>query len=230
MTHTNTTPHDASVYDKAIRQTIPFYEEIQTQTIDVVRSIRPDPGCWLDTGCGTGYLAEMALPLFPKTKFILVDPAEDMLAQAHQRLGNYPAGRLHFLAAAPSQGLGAYQEQVRPQVITAVMCHHYLQPDERWAAVEACYRLLEPGGLFVTFENIDPGTDLGRQVGLARWKQFQLEQGRPPDEVEEHVRRFKTKYFPITINQHLDLLRRAGFGEVELCWHSVMQAGFYAIK
>lgn len=42
--------------------------------------------------------------------------------------------------------------------------------------------------------------------------------------------RFKHKYFPITIGEHLNLLKRVGFRVAELFWLSYMQAGFYAIK
>jgi tRNA (cmo5U34)-methyltransferase len=38
------------------------------------------------------------------------------------------------------------------------------------------------------------------------------------------------EYFPITVEEHLDLLRNCGFGAVEMFWYSYMQAGFYCIK
>ena len=70
----NNTPYASSVYDQNVRQTIPFYETIHLETIDLVKTVKPDVSCWLDTGCGTGYLVEMALPLFPGTRFVLADP------------------------------------------------------------------------------------------------------------------------------------------------------------
>jgi len=45
---------------------------------------------WLDTGCGTGNLVELALKAFPDTRFILADPTEKMLHAAVARLkGSY---------------------------------------------------------------------------------------------------------------------------------------------
>ena len=36
--------------------------------------------------------------------------------------------------------------------------------------------------------------------------------------------------FPITIEQHLEMLKNAGFKSVNILWVSYMQAGFWAIK
>ncbi|MGD0231966.1 MAG: hypothetical protein ABSC19_16690 [Syntrophorhabdales bacterium] len=48
--------------------------------------------------------------------------------------------------------------------------------------------------------------------------------------MDEHRSRFGKSYFPITIAEHLELLRATGFSTVEIFWLSHMQAGFYAIK
>ena len=226
----NATPYQAAEYDRNVRQTIPFYETIHQETIDLVSTVRPDVRCWLDTGCGTGYLVELALPLFPTTQFVLVDPSEAMLRQARERLKAAPGDRVRFLDPVASEGLSAHCGGLTVQVVTAILCHHYLQPDKRPAAVAACYRVLEDDGLFITVENIEPVTERGTRIGLERWKRRQVGQGWPPEAVEAHQRRFKTRYFPIPILEHLDVLKAAGFRVVEAFWLAQMQAGFYAIK
>jgi tRNA (cmo5U34)-methyltransferase len=89
---------------------------------------------------------------------------------------------------------------------------------------------LENGGLFITFENIKPSTDAGRRIGLERWGRWQQNAGRSAPAVAEHLKRFNTEYFPITVDEHLSLLRSRGFQSFELFWFSQMQAGFYAVK
>ena len=226
----NATPHQAAAYDKGVRQTIPFYEEIHRQTIDVVKTVRPDVECWLDTGCGTGYLVELALPVFPKTRFVLVDPSEAMLKQAMKRLKDVPKNRIRFLQPIPSEGLLSCAGEIAPQVITSILCHHYSQPEQRRQAIQCCHQMLGGGGILVTFENVAPSTSGGTEIGLSRWKRYQLERGRELSAVEEHLGRFNTRFFPLRVEEHLDLLKEAGFRVVELFWFSQMQAGFYAIK
>jgi trans-aconitate methyltransferase len=85
----NSTPFTAGEYDKSIRSVVPFYDTIQAETIDVVKTIKTDVKRWQDTGCGTGYLVEKAAPLFPNATFILADPSGDILNAAAQRLQLY---------------------------------------------------------------------------------------------------------------------------------------------
>ncbi len=230
MSVDNATAHPAAVFDEGVRQTVPFYEAIERQTLDLVKAVKPDPSCWLDTGCGTGYLVELAGPLFPQTRFVLADPSAAMLEQARQRLARWPDLRVEILPPMPSEKLGDWQPQTRPQVITALLCHHYLQPPERRRAVQACFDLLDSGGLFVVFEIIELSTPEGSATGLKRWGNFQLEAGRSTSAVEAHLGRFKVDILPLPVEAHLALLKSVGFRTVEHFWLSYMQAGFYAIK
>jgi tRNA (cmo5U34)-methyltransferase len=226
----NTTPHKSSDYDRKVRQTIPFYETMYLEVVDLVKEVKPDVTCWLDTGCGTGYLVEVALPFFPQTLFLLADPSEAMLQHAAKRFQGVGNTQLQFLQPVESKRLASQIGGVVPQVVTAIQCHHYLEPLERHKAVQSCYDILEDGGLFITFENITPCTERGVQIGLGRWKRFQMGQGRSLPTVENHLKRFGVNYFPIPASEHVELLQAVGFQIVELFWLSQMQAGFYAIK
>ncbi|MDP4182711.1 MAG: class I SAM-dependent methyltransferase, partial [Bacillota bacterium] len=72
--------------------------------------------------------------------------------------------------------------------------------------------------------------DEGVRIGKNRWKKFQMESGKTEEEAQKHVDRFGIEFFPITIIEYIELLRKTGFSSVELFWYSYMQAGFYAIK
>lgn len=226
----NATPHKAAEYDKSVRQTIPFYEIIQSEVVDLVRTVRPDVNCWLDTGCGTGYLVEIAMSYFPRTGFVLTDPSKPILKQAMTRLRGQPEDRVRFLPPTPSQSLSVYLKRLRPQVITAVLSHHYLHKPQRHEATQICHQLLDEGGVFVTVENINPDAEEAISLGLERWKHFQIEHGRSKSIAEEHAKRFNSAYFPVSVEEHTSLLREVGFKVVNLFWMSHMQAGFYAIK
>jgi len=226
----NITPHTASDYDATVRRTIPSYETIHRETIDLVRAAKPNVTRWLDTGCGTGHLIEMALPFFPQTRFVLADPSDAMLRQSRERLLGKGETGVSFLPPIGSEGLKACVDGERYQVVTAIQCHHYLSTERRELAVRACYDILEEGGLFICFENVTYTTEIGTQIAIERWARWQKNAGRSSLEVQEHIKRFNTKYFPITVRQHLTLLDTVGFRTVELFWFSQMQAGFFAIK
>lgn len=221
------TPHMPDEYDQMIRGVIPYYGEIHAEIINLVRSLENEPKVWLDTGCGTGSLIAKAMQVFAGTKFVLADPSALMLDRAKAKF--VEEGRTVILPAAKTQELRAIFHG-KADVITAVQCHHYQANDERRQAVRTCYDLLEGGGLFVNTENIRPLTQEGVRLGKEYWGLYQRDFGRNDEDIANHLSRFDKEYFPITIEQHLELLRGTGFRTVEMFWYSYLQAGFYAIK
>ncbi|WP_340819952.1 class I SAM-dependent methyltransferase [Methanolobus sp. WCC4] len=225
----NKTPHLPEDYDSKIAAVLPYYRTFHDETIYLVRSLPEVPEIWMDTGCGTGTFVSKAIEQFPDTGFLMVDPSEGMLKQAREKLSSCPCDRIEILEASATQDL-TLEPGEQPDVITAIQCHHYLDMENRKKAVGKCYELLKDGGIFITFENISPFTEEGIDVGKGYWRDFQSRHGRTEEEIGSHLDRFGTEYFPITVEEHLELLRETGFRTVELFWYSYMQAGFYCIK
>jgi tRNA (cmo5U34)-methyltransferase len=218
----------AAVYDQQVGDTIPYYDAFHQETINLIKAAQIEPKNWLDTGCGTGTLVQKALPIFPNTTFILADPSREMLNNAKKKLANIANGRVQSLEPASTQDLP--KSVASPEVITAIQSHHYISREERIRATAVCFELLSPRGVYVTFENIRPLTAEGITIGKENWKNFQLGRGRDMQTVQKHMERFDVEYHPITVQDHLSLLRNVGFSTVEMLWYSCMQAGFYGIK
>ena len=226
----NLTAHKAADYDQRIRQTIPFYDTIHAEVLRLVKLIQPEVQFWVDTGCGTGRLVEQALKSFPASHFILADPSEAMLGQARARFTKEASDRLKLLPPIGSADLAMHLNKGAAEVLTAIQCHHYLPRAERLRALRACYQVLRPGGLFVTFENIAPRTPEGVRLGLAGWRSFLLAHGWTEPDAGRQVARYGREFLPISVEEHLTALTQTGFSAVEIFWYSQMQAGFYAIR
>jgi tRNA (cmo5U34)-methyltransferase len=225
----NSTPYLPEDYDAKTSNVMSYYLSFHQKIINLVKSLSSSPKIWMDTGCGTGSLVSKAIAEFPHTKFRLLDPSEGMLDQARKKMFSYPRGRLEFLKASPTQEFSQNLKE-NPDVITAIQCHHYLSRENRAKATRVCYDLLKEGGIYIIFENIRPSTKDGTAIGKQYWVNFQLSHGIDEKEIQKHLERFDTEYFPLTVEENLELLRATGFKTVELFWYSYMQAGFYCIK
>mgnify|MGYP000846048666 CR=1 FL=1 len=225
----NSTPHLPEDYDTQVSRVIPYYTSIHQEALYLVKALPFTPDLWLDTGCGTGSFVKKAIQEFPNTRFLLLDPSEGMLQQAREKLSGCSTARLEFMQPSPTQDL-KWERSDKPDVITAIQCHHYLCVEERVKATKVCYGLLKEEGAYITFENIRPLTEAGIIVGKQYWGNFQLSMGKTQEEVDKHLARFDVEYFPITVEDHLRSLKEAGFRTVEILWYSYMQAGFYCIK
>ncbi len=219
----NRSAYNSDIYDDHIVNVLPYYREYHRQVIDLVRSMDRPCTNWLDTGCGTGTLAALILEAFPDVNLTLCDPSEKMLAIAAKKLDGK---KIRFLNL-PSDKLDIDSGY---DVITAVQCHHYYDEKGREQAVKNCYRALRKSGIFITFENIRMSTDTSDALALKRWVRFLEDHANPPEDVKMQLDRRGTEVFPITVEAHLELLKKCGFGSVNLLWASYLQAGFWAIK
>ena len=118
----------------------------------------------------------------------------------------------------------------RFEVITAIQSHHYMSRDERKKATECVYRALKSNGIYICFENIVPEDNEVKEFELHRWGRYQQRQGKTEDEANAHIARCGKYYFPITMSEHIQLLKEKGFCKVNVFWLSHMQMGIYGSK
>lgn len=225
----NLSPYSAHEYDEGLRKTVPYFQSIYAETVDLVKHVQPEVRNWLDTGCGTGTLVKEAFRAFRGVRYLIADPSQQMIMQARLNLGGIPQNQLLVVGATGTEELDLTGFPC-PQVITATLSHHYFDKGTRVQATQNCYDMLDDKGVYITFENILPRTGQGREVALSRWLSYQVAQGKNEAEAQEHLQRYGSAFFPITIDEHLEILQNAGFRAVELFWLSHLQAGFYAIK
>ena len=218
----NRSAYDSDVYDKNIVSTLPYYREFHEQVTDLVRAYGIRSPRWLDTGCGTGTLAGKVISAFPDVSLTLCDPSENMLAIAKKKLEGHD---IRFLCT-PSDTLPFENEF---DVVTAIQCHHYYGRDGREKAVRRCFDALRDGGIFITFENIRMSSEKSDAAALKRWEMF-LEKNLGAEEAKRHTERRGKEVFPITMEEHLSLLRGCGFRSADILWTSYLQAGFWAVK
>ena len=218
----NTTSHTAVEYDSGVVKTIPYYTEFHPQALDLIRQ-KGDVKHLLDVGCGTGLFEAMLLDAFPEVQITAVDSSEQMLEQARLRICSE---QIQYLCRRAEE----MDYKAAFDVVTAIQVHHYLHEDQRELATRNAYWALKPGGLYISFENVIPEAAELRAPELERWKRFQISRGKTPEQAEAHARRCGVNYFPISVEQHIALLRKTGFRLVYVFWKSYMQMGILGIK
>ena len=217
----NTTAFQSREYDRKIKQTLPYYEEFYNQIIDVVKCYFDNKISWLDVGCGTGKMAELGLEV--STRIVLLDNSGVMIASGRNQINSDKA-------AFVLKSVNDMDYENEFDVITSVQVFHYLSGDERRTAIQKCYNALKSNGIFITFENFAPDTEMMKQIYLDRWKRYQINKGKSLEEAGRHIERYGKDYFPITIDEHKRLLNSCGFRSAELLWCSYMQVGILGVK
>ncbi len=219
----NSMPFEVAKYDKQIKRTLPFYEEMMQQIVDIVALLDLQSFKWLDVGCGTGKMARTVLGIFDTEKMVCIDVEEEMLERAERFCDNE---KIEFLKCDIREL--PYQEMF--DIVTAVQVNHYFKKDERVAVIKKCYNALGENGIYICFENFAPDSEESTRLYLEHWKQFQIANGKTEEEADLHIGRYGRDYFPVTISESIRLLKDCGFRVVEILWVSYMQVGILARK
>ncbi len=224
----NSTPFDVAEYDRQIKRTLPFYEEMIQQIVDIVRLLDLQSIQWLDVGCGTGKMARTILGNFNLDKariekMVCIDVEKEMLDRAESFFDDE---KVEFLQCDIREL--PYQEVF--DIVTAIQVNHYFKKDERMRALKKCFHALKGNGIYISFENFAPDSEEGTRLYLERWKQFQIANGKTEKEAELHIKRYGKEYFPISISESIRFLKDCGFRVVEILWVSYMQVGILARK
>ena len=154
----------ATTYLEGVRGAIPGVD-LQFAVIGkIVQLWCKAPSVILDLGCGDGILGHFLLKIFPSAHGIFIDFSDEMLAAAHENVGNIPQARVVKADFATPQWLDAIASH-RPLdiVISGFAIHH--QPDDRKKTLYAeIYDVLSPGGVFLNLEHVASCTPAGENL------------------------------------------------------------------
>ncbi|HBB32266.1 MAG TPA: SAM-dependent methyltransferase [Cyanobacteria bacterium UBA9273] len=114
-------------------------------------SVSPKQIRVLDVACGTGRTLRMIRGTLPQAALFGIDLSPAYLRKANQLLSDIP-GELPQLLQAKAEEL-PYRDNYF-HGISCVFLFHELPPSVRQRAIEQCFRVMQPGGIFVICDSI----------------------------------------------------------------------------
>lgn len=196
-------------YDELIRRFIPRYDEMLDEAVRLIRDSMGSSGKFVDLGIGTGSLTERVFSAVPEAQIIGIDADPKMLEEAARRLApNHEQLDLRlqdFFSELPT-AQNAY--------FAALALHHVLGLSSKQALYRKIYDALLPGGLFVNADAMFDESDRIRR----RWANHLTSAGFSEAEAFNHLESWRKEDNYFGLETELDLLRKAGFTELEVAW------------
>jgi tRNA (cmo5U34)-methyltransferase len=181
----------------------------------------------LDVGCGAGNYTLKVLGYLPNLNATLVDLSEPMLERARARVAAATQGTVTTLQSDIRElELGGEQFDI---IVAAAVLHH-LREDSEWEAVfKKFHQSLRPGGSIWISDLVSHSVPVVQQVLWRRYGDYLA--AFKGEEYRDHVYAYiEQEDTPKPLLFQCDLLRRAGFREVEVLHKNAVFAAFGAIK
>jgi tRNA (cmo5U34)-methyltransferase len=199
----------ADEYEHLMVRIVPQYREQH----EIIRSLLPrrdrDYNV-LDLGCGNRVLSELVLSKLPQAHVVGFDLTEDMLKACDKKLskysGRYELKQGNFL----SDPIGSQYD-----IILAGLTLHHLTRSQREQFYKTLFDSLHEGGLLICRDIIIDEDENVRRDHYALWKEFMKSQDEDQDSWDS---KHMEKDHPVTLSNHFEWLRNAGFTKAACHW------------
>ncbi|MBA3827058.1 MAG: methyltransferase domain-containing protein [Ktedonobacterales bacterium] len=222
---------DAAVvacYDDMLERSIPQYGVMrEAVTALAVRFAQPHSTV-LDLGCSQGgALAPIIERLGATCSYLGVDSSEPMLLAARQR---FAAPIARGTCAMDVCDLRGTYPAVEASVTLAILTLQFIPPEHRQRLVQQMYAHTRPGGVCIVVEKILGSTAAIDTVMVDAYHGLKAANGYTTEQIQHKRASLEGVLMPLTAQWNEDLLRMAGFRQIDCFWRWMNFTGWVAIK
>ena len=221
---------------------MPFRERRFRAMFDLIDSMLPPRFVAIDLACGPGSLTERLLSRFPEARSVLVDFDPVLLALGRRALDPLESRTRWIEADLREPGWSSRLPEATADVVLSTTALHWFTSERLAQIYGEVAGGLKPGGLFLNGDHMSYGPDQSTLAAAVRRiadRDLASARARPGAEdwdlwwarvrsqpalaelVAERDRRFPKEHGgepKLTLEDHSELLRGAGFREVGVVW------------
>ena len=191
------------------------------------RFVRPDT-CVVDLGCSRGDSVAPFMKTFGSTvHFVGVEVSPHMLSAARARFEEeVEAGTFELL----DLDLSRTYPDAKASLTLAVLTLQFIPLEHRLRVVQEVYDRTLPGGAFILVEKVLGSSAPVDAILTDLYEDLKRRNGYTQQNIDRKRLSLEGVLVPLTAGWNENLLRRAGFGDVECFWRSLNFAGWVAVK
>jgi tRNA (cmo5U34)-methyltransferase len=217
-----------AAFDDMLERSIPQYHVMRDAVFTLGKTfVRPKTDV-VDLGCSRGEaLSQFVSEFGAANRFVGVEVSPPMLAAARDRFAGYIAAAVVDIR---SLDLRTGYPPAHASLTLSVFTLQFVPIEHRQRVVQDVYDHTLPGGAFVLVEKI-----LGETAGLDRlfvdrYYALKAENGYSQDAIDRKRLSLEGILVPVTARWNIELLRMAGFRDVDCFWAWMNFRGFIGVK
>lgn len=211
------------IFDEHVNQSVPMYEEIHNLIGDISTWYLLDGTNMYDIGTSTGKVIHTLKNKHPskKVNYIGIDNSKEMIEKVSN---NLPDAK--FIYEDVTEGF----EFKNASLITSVLTMQFIQEDKRQYIINNVYEGLNKGSAFILVEKVIGNNSRFNEIWNDLYHELKLKNGLSEKHVFDKARAIRGIMKPYTVQENTDLLKNAGFKDIDMFFKWNNFVGFIAVK
>ena len=219
----------ANVFENMLQRSIPDYYNMRQLTLNLSDSlILKDKKTFnmLDLGCSDGLNVEKFIKKYgAHGNFTLVDCSEPMLEKCKSKYSNFIDNNIVRVINMDLRNdfpRGYYD------VITSILTVLFIPIQYRQSIIQQIYD--NSGGVFIFVEKVLGNSAKIDDALVYNYYEMKHDNGYSYEQIERKKLSLEGVQVPVTSNWNVDLLKQAGFRQIDTFWRCLNFEGYVAIK
>jgi len=219
----------AAVFDDMLSRSVPFYEEVQYMITELASAHVSDNAVIYDLGCSTGTTMLMLGKNINRKNVTLfgLDNSEAMLEKARHKLKQC---RIRHKCKFIGGDLNGHVQFSEADVFIMNLTLQFVRPLHRDTLIRNIYNNLKKGGCLIIIEKILSDNSMLNRLFINLYYEFKERKGYSKLEIAQKREALENVLVPYTIDENIALLKRNGFGAVDMFFKWYNFAGLIAVK
>jgi len=215
------------VFDDMLERSIPDYATMRGLVTDVASAYVTPKTDIVDLGCSRGEALARIMDRFgAHNRYTGVEVSSPMLDAVRDRFASWPDS----IVTIRDLDLRDDYPAVRASVTLGVLTLMFIPINYRQRIIRRVFDNTIPGGAFILVEKVLGGYAGTDSLMVDRYHRMKADHGYSEDEIQRKRLALEGVQVPVTAAWNEDMLRSAGFAEVECFWRWMNFAAWVGVK
>ena len=217
----------ADCFEDMLERSIPQYSVMRNAVFDLISNkldAQGGIGYMLDIGCSDGLSLKSFIKHYPNMNFIGIDCSEPMLQKARERFPN------NYKVQFRNIDLRTDFPRNHFDVVTSVLSVMFVPIQYRQRIIQNVYDNLYENGMFIMVEKVLGNSATLDDLMVSNYYKMKSDNGYTQEQIDRKKLALEGVQVPVTSNWNVDLLKQAGFRQVDVFWRWMNFVGYIAIK
>jgi tRNA (cmo5U34)-methyltransferase len=215
----------AKTFDSHVERSVPLYQEGHDLILDITDYFIKENSTIYDLGCSTGELLTKLHQHHShknNLKYYGLDYSDEMIREAKTRTKE----KNIFLESKDIT-------KVKPKNNSLTILYYTLQfinPSVRQDVINNIYNSLEWGGALILFEKVRASDARFQDILSTTYDEYKIRNNFTMEEISSKTRSLRGQLEPFSTQGNIDMMKRAGFVDINSILKYICFEGFIAIK